>query len=305
MLGYERIEKIQNVTVGIFVIIGLLALGWLIFKFNDLPTAMSRINSYEVSVQFATAPGVNKDTPVRFCGYQVGRVTDVKPPQIRDELRDGQKTGRRFHQSLVIMSINKQYNQIPSNVEVKLTSRGFGSSYIELVSDPNVLLMPLDANSPAENGYLKNGVVLQGQVSSSSEILSEETEKKLDELINGLILAIKNTNEIIGDANNKENLKQSLENLSKATAEATTTIKEFQSFMASANRSSEELSKIMAAVRQIVEKVETGEGTLGKAVTDSRFYESLLENSRQLKELLNEMQEFIKNLREKGVKVQL
>jgi phospholipid/cholesterol/gamma-HCH transport system substrate-binding protein len=304
LLGYERIEKIQNVTVGIFVILGLLALGWLIFKFNDFPATVTRLNSYEVSVQFATAPGAQKDTPVRFCGYQIGRVTAVFPPQIMDELRNGQKTGKRFYQCLVIMSINKQYNQIPANVEVKLMTRGYGSSYLDLVSEPNLMTMPFDANIP-EGGYLRNGMVVQGQLSTSNDIFSEETQKKLDELLNGLIVAIKNTNDIIGNAENKENLKQSLENLSKATAQATSAIKDFQTFMVSANHSSEELSKIMASIRQIVEKVESGGGTLGKVVNDSKFYESLLENSRQLNSLITEMQDFVKKLKEKGVKVQL
>ena len=305
MLSYERIEKIQNVTVGIFVILGLLALGWLIFKFNDLPSAISRINSYQVSVQFESAPGVQKDTPVRFCGFQIGRVTDVLSPQIRDELKNGQKTGRRFYQTLVIISINKQYKMIPSNAKVQLASRGLGSSFIELVTDPNQVLEVPDVNMLPPGTFLADGMVLQGHVGTGSELIPAETQEKLDKLISGLIVAVNNTNEIIGDANNKENLKASLVNLNKATAEATASIKEFQAFMASTNKSSEELSKIMAAIRQIVEKVETGEGTLGKVVTDGRFYESLLENSRQLKEVLKEMQEFIERLKEKGVKVQL
>ncbi len=305
MSGYERIEKLQNIAVGVFVILGILALGWLIFKFNDLPTTMSKINSYEVDVQFASAPGVQKDTPVRFCGYQIGRVTDVKAPEIRDEYKDSQKTGRRFYQSLVTLNIDKQYKNIPANVKVKLMTRGLGSSYIELAYEPNKPLMPLDVNRPEESKYLADGLLLQGQVGTSSEFFPEESQKKLDELIGSLITMMNNTNEIIGDSNNRQNVKTSLANLSQATAEATKTLKQFEVFLASANQTSEELSKMVAAAGLILDKVNSGQGTAGRIVNDARFYESLLENSRQLKTILDEMQQLVKNMKEKGVKVSL
>jgi len=303
--GYERIQRLQNIAVGIFVIIGLAALTWLIFKFNDLPTVMSKINSFQIAVQLASAPGVQKDTPVRFCGYQIGRVTDVKPPEIRDEFKDGKKTGRRYHQSLVILNIDKQYTNIPSNVKVKLMTRGLGSSYIELVGDPNLPLTPLDANRPEETKFLTNGILLQGSIGTSSEFFPEESQKKLDELISSLITMMNNANEIIGDPNNKHNVKQSLANLSQATAEATVALKQLETFLASANQSSEELTKMVATLGLILDKVNSGQGTAGRIVNDARFYESMLENSRQVKTLLDEIQQFVKKIREKGVKVQL
>jgi phospholipid/cholesterol/gamma-HCH transport system substrate-binding protein len=287
-------------AVGSFVVLGLIALGWLIFKFNDLPTAVSRMNSYRVMVQFTTAPGVQNDTPVRFCGFQIGRVTDVQAPEIRDELRNGQKTGRQFYQSLVVLSINKQYTNIPSTVKIKLVTRGLGSSYIELVSDPNLPLLPAEANKPGEGRFLTDGILVQGQIGASSEFLSEESQRKLDELLNGLVVMVKNTNDIIGDPNNKQNLQKSLANLSQATAEATKTLKQFESFLASANQTSEELTKMMATARVIMDKVNSGQGTAGRIINDSRFYESMLENSRQLEVLIDDLQQLTKKLKEKG-----
>jgi hypothetical protein len=49
------------------------------------------MRSFEIYVQFPPAPGVEKDTPVRFFGYQIGRVTprdgagDKKPTSIQTE----------------------------------------------------------------------------------------------------------------------------------------------------------------------------------------------------------------------------
>ncbi len=76
-------------VVGIFVIAGLCSLVWLIFKFGDLPGVVTKMNAFQVFVQFPTATGVQKDTPVRFCGYQIGRVTNVMAPEVRkDKLTD-------------------------------------------------------------------------------------------------------------------------------------------------------------------------------------------------------------------------
>ena len=305
MLGYERIEKIQNITVGIFLIFGLIALGWLIFKFNDFPTAMSKLNSYEVGVQFASSPGAQKDTPVRFCGYQVGRVTSVKPPEMRDELEDGVKTGRRYFQSLVLMSIDKQYSNIPTNVDIQLITRGLGSSYIEMVPAPNLPEIPLEEVGVAPSLFLRSGMVLQGRVGTSTEFLSSETQNKLDELLSSLVLVVNNANDIIGDVNNKENVKQSLANLSEATAETKAVIKQFETFMVSINQSTEELTQMLKSAKEIMAKIESGQGTAGRLVNDARFYESLLENSKQLNMLLEEMQKFVKQANEKGLKIKL
>ena len=82
MSDYETMQRRRSMVVGIFVIVAVIAFFWMIFKFGDLPIFVSEIKSYQVKIQFPSAPGVQKDTPVRFCGYQIGTVTDVKPPNI-------------------------------------------------------------------------------------------------------------------------------------------------------------------------------------------------------------------------------
>ncbi len=60
MSDYETIQRRRNIIVGIFVIVAVCVLVWLIFKFGDLPTTVSKISSFDVLVQFPTAPGVQK-----------------------------------------------------------------------------------------------------------------------------------------------------------------------------------------------------------------------------------------------------
>jgi len=320
---YETIQKRRNIIVGIFVVAAVCALVGLIKKFGDLPTTFSKINSFNVRVQFPTAPGVSKDTPVRFCGFQVGRVTDVRAPKVMKDL----KTSKFYHQTLVVLSIDRKYNDVPADVNATLMTRGLGSSYIELK------LGHFDVNEPT-GPFLSDESLLQGSTGMTSEFFPEESQKKLDELITNLVAFMKNANVIIGDPNNKENLKEGLAHLSEASGHATQTLQDVNETMqkfrdtmekfgklADAGTSTlknadvnlvtaladltEELTKGASQVRLILEKVNRGQGSAGRLLNDGQFYENLLENTEQLQELLQELKLFIAEAREKGVPLKL
>jgi len=304
--------------VGVFVVVGICALVWLIFKFGDLPTAVTKMGSFEVYVQFPTAPGVQRDTPVRFCGYKIGQVTKVMSPEIRTDI----VTGLEYYQTVVILSIDKRYVNIPSNVEVKLMTRGLGSSYIELKQHPGKPAVPLDPNRP-ETVFLEDKILLQGSTGITSEFFPEESQQKLDGLVDDIRTLITNANDIIGSPDNKENLNKILVNLTDATEQAKKTMEEFQEFavagtttLKNAEAKTEELvvamidtsgeiSKAAAQMRIVLEKVNSGQGSAAKLVNDGRFYEELLENSQQLKLLLQEAKVLIAEFRQKGIKLGL
>ncbi len=312
MSDYETAQKRRNLIVGAFVFAGVCSLGWLIFQFGDLPVLAGKWKSYQVKVQFPTATGVQKNTPVRFCGYQVGKVTEVRPPEILQDT----KTGLSYHQAVVIISIENKYSSIPADVEVKLMTRGLGSSYIEIKPPAP------DPNRPTK-GVLTAGKLLQGSTGVSSEFFPEESQKKLEQLVEGLGTLVKNANDILGDKQNKENLNSVLANLAKATAQATRTLKEVQQLSAAGTsmvknaddkmesvavtmvKAGDELSKTTAQLRLILEKVNDGKGSLAKLLNDGKLYENLLENTHQLELLLEEVKGFVEQARDKGVPLKL
>lgn len=321
MSDYESAQRRRDVIVGLFVILGLAALGWMILKFGDLPTAISRVRSFQVYVRFPAAPGVAKDTPVRFCGYQIGRVTEVKPPRILLNLQ----TGQQYHQTRCTLSISKQYTDIPSTVRAKLMTRGLGSSYIELDIDPNKLPAP---------AVLAQGMDLQGSTGMTSEFFPEESQQKLDKLVAGINTFLGNANDIIGDPNNKQNVKATLANLTDASrnfsvamAKATETmedarkaIEDFRQLAttgtetlrsvdgkaerlaASLVSTSAELSQAISQMRLAMEKINAGEGTAGRLINDGRLYESLVETTFQLNILLKDMKDLTGKISEKGLR---
>ena len=318
MSDYETTQRRRNMIVGVFVVLGMCALVWLIFKFGDLPQVITKMDSFEVYAQFPTAPGVQRDTPVRFCGYQIGRVTEVMSPEIRKD----KVTGLEYYHTVAILRIGKEYVNIPSNVEVKLMTRGLGSSYIEFKQTPGKPAAPLDPNRP-ETKFLVDKILLQGSTGISSEFFPEESQEKLIALVDDLRTLVVNANDIIGSPDNKENLKKILANLTDATKQAKLTMEEFKE-LAVAGRTtlkdtevktqelvvamidtSGEITKAAAQMRIILEKVNDGQGSAARLVNDGRFYEGLLENSQQLQLLLKDISDLITEYREKGIKIKL
>ena len=289
------------------------------------------MKSFQVYVQFATASGLETDTPVRFCGYQIGRVTQVMPPEVKTDLITGQK----YHQAVCVLSIDNKYRtNIPSNVEVKLMTRGLGSSYLELKEDPSKpIAPPKDPNRP-ETKYLVDGMYLQGSTGMTSEFFPEESQKKLDNLLQGIGAFVANANDILGDPNNKTNIKGSLAHFSDATRSATVamedagrlmdqairTLEEFKTLAATGTGSlkntdaqverlvaaivntSSELGRAMTELRVTLEKANQGQGTVGHLVNDAKLYESLLESTDQLNRLLKDLQGLIDKISEKGLR---
>jgi phospholipid/cholesterol/gamma-HCH transport system substrate-binding protein len=312
MSDYETIQRRRNIIVGIFVIIALITLGWMVFKFGGLPKFVSKYTSYQVSVQFPTAPGVQENTPVRFCGYQIGRVTDIERPKIMRDLN----TNKYYHQTLVVLSIDKEFNDIPDNVEAKLMSRGLGSSYIELK------LRTFDINEPTGK-CLEHGSVLQGSTGMTSEFFPEESQKKLEELVSGIAALVKNANDILGDPQNKQNLRVTLANFTEATEQAGKSLRQFEKLSAAGTKTlenadrrldeiitsmvdaSEQMGTAARQMRLVLEKVNQGEGTAGKLLNDGRLYENLLENSQQLEMLIEELKQFTAASRQKGLPIKL
>jgi phospholipid/cholesterol/gamma-HCH transport system substrate-binding protein len=306
---YETSERRRNLIVGVFVVGALCALIWLIFQFRDLPGAVTKFSSFPVLVQFPTAPGVQKDTPVQFCGYQIGRVTSVMYPEPRRDLN----TGQVYHQILVRLSIDKKHAQIPSNVEVKLMTRGLGSSYIDLKVDPANIPSP---NEP--NAFLTASTLLQGSTGMTSEFFPEESQKKLEILVEKISILAQNLNDVVGDPNSKNDFKSILANLSSASGKATDMFEEFRKFSATGTKllegfdddvdkfvtsivaTSEELGKTLAEMRVTLEKVNSGKGSAGKLVNDAQLYESLVETSEEMRKMLEELRTFMAHINERG-----
>ncbi len=303
MPDYNTAQKKRNMIVGAFVIVAFCAFGWMVFIFGELPVAVSRFRSFKVLVIFANAPGVQKNTPVKYCGYPVGKVTYVMAP----ERAIDRKTGQAYHQIKVEMAIEKKYvNSIPSHVKVMLMKRGLGSSYIELVADSALPLVPKDPARP-ETAFLMDEMVLEGATGVSSEFFPPEVQAKLEKLVDSISALADNANEIIGDTDNKANVKKTLSNVTIMTAQATETLKSIKEFSNTATAklesAAENLNDTLVEFRGILAKANNGDSTAAKLLNDGRLYENLLDSSQELQMALEQLKILAADAREKGIKI--
>lgn len=343
MSDFQTLQRRRNMVVGGFVLLALAAFVWMLFKFRNLPLFASQFRSFMVFVQFPDAPGINKDTPVLYCGYQVGRVMSVDPPKL---VADEQ--GRPYHSVRVTMGIENRYlGEIPDHADIKIVKRGLGSSYIDITVNPE---KPVD-------GYLQMSMTLDGQVSTASEFFPPTVQKKLENLVDSIALLSQNANTIIGDPDNQVNIKLTLQHIAQAAAQATDTLKSirrltdlgterldsaasrldetlasFRHFsdvgaeqaVAVADRLDETLVsfrhfsdvgaeqvEVVAfnlnnAIRElhvVLAKIHDGEGSAAKFINDGRLYENLLDSSKELEMSLEQIKKWAAEAREKGIRI--
>lgn len=302
MTDYNSIQKKRNLIVGAFVLVAFIAFVWMLVRFRDLPLFISKTNSFYIVGVFHDAPGVQKETPVQFCGYQIGRVVVVSPPiWVKEE-----ETNRSWHEVRVTMAIDKKYKNIPSNVKVMLMKRGLGSSYIELQADPDNLPKPLVSDRP-ETIYLCQGLVLDGSLGVGSDFFPPQIQKKLEHLVDSISALADSTNQIIGDEKNQTNIKKSIEQITRATEQAQNTLKSIQNL---SNVGSEQILKIaddldgtLSQLNQVLAKINEGDGTAGKLLNDGRLYENLLDSSEELQMALEQIKKWAADAREKGIRI--
>jgi phospholipid/cholesterol/gamma-HCH transport system substrate-binding protein len=296
MSDYDYIQQKRNMIVGAFVIVGVCVFIYMVFLFGELPVVTAKFKSFTIKVMFPYAPGVEADTPVQYCGYQIGKVTNVSPPeQYNDE------QGRIIHQVAVEMAISKKYSDIPSNATIKLFRRGMGSSYVEISVPP---ITTADINA-LEIKYLKQGMVLQGTRGSGNDLIPEDLQNEIKGFVGKITILVDNLNRVVGDQNNQTNLKKTLANLSKATEESITTLQKIREFSQSGTKTSEELGETLIDLRRILNKINDGQGTVGKLVNDDKLYNNMVDISEELKVAIEKLKKTLDKTSEKGIQVKI
>ncbi len=279
-------------VVGAFVIIAFCSLIYLLFLFGELPVAISQMRSYEVLVNFKDAPGIQQNTPVQLAGYQVGRVINVSAP-----FRFEDDQGRTYHEVKVTLAIDRKYQTIDRDVNVLLMKRGLGSSYIVLEEEPDKEI----------SSFLSDGDVLEGELGTSTEFIPKKVQEKLEKLVDSVSELSGHANDIVGDEENKANIKRTLGNIAQASAEAKDTLRSIRGFADTGSEKlevlTEEINGTLSEIRVILAKVNDGEGTVGRIVNDGRLYENLLQSSIELELLLEELKMFAAETRDGGLKI--
>lgn len=110
-------SKIIDFIVGVFVVIGILALLFLVTRVNDLDGQGSGGN-YTVNASFNNIGDLKVKAPVTLAGVRIGRVSNIV-------------IDKEEYSAIVEMDIDSHYDNLPTDSSVAILTAGLlGSKYI-------------------------------------------------------------------------------------------------------------------------------------------------------------------------------
>jgi phospholipid/cholesterol/gamma-HCH transport system substrate-binding protein len=268
----NRNERGLEFKVGVFVFIGFAMLAALVVQFGRAGEGFKAY--YPITVRFADASGLLKDSDVLLAGARIGRVSGG-PRLVPDG--PGVAVPLRIY----------DYVKIPAGSKFTVGSSG-------LLGDRFVTVTPL-AGQPT--GYVAKNAVIDGARETGIDDLTREggalvndlrgTVQKIDTTVNRL-------NEDTLSSTNMENLKSSMEHLNEATSALAESsqkldgvIEQADSTMTSAKKAADNLQSAITDARKVLNSATKGKGLVAALLNDQQ--------------LANDLHALITNLRAHGV----
>lgn len=134
-------NRALEVTVGLFVLAGILAFVLLAFRVSGLSFASGNQGTYQVTAYFDNVEGLKVRSRVSFAGVTIGKVTAIE-------------MAPKFYQAKVTMEINNSVDYLPEDSTAIIYTAGLlGEKYIGF-------------SLGAEEEMLKQGSVIKDTQSS-------------------------------------------------------------------------------------------------------------------------------------------
>ena len=260
----------REVHVGVFVIVGILAVVTALFVLTDPGMFRGR---YQVSTVIEDAGGIRKGDPVRLKGVNIGRIRDF----------DIDQGGVR-----VIMELRREY-PVPADSRVSVVSGGLLQSMVAEV-------IPGGSEEPLRDGDVLPSVPATGLAETAERLgggadtllmranmlLSQQTigavgasAQQMQQLLEQLTaLAAEQRRELAALTSSLRSAAEGVE----ATAtrpELARAIARTDSLTLRLDAASGSLQQASASLATLVDRVEDGQGTLGRLTTDDELYVNL------------------------------
>lgn len=253
--------------LGLFVLVALLLLAYLTFQAGEFEWIKEK--GYVIDVLFDSVGGLDLKSPVRIAGVQVGKVDKI-------ELENGKaRVSLRIYPDI----------KIPKGAKAGIKSTGLmGEKYVEVI--------------PGEEAGVvgERERIIQGAPSADLDKLVSELST-IAEDIRGITGALKN---VLGTEESQDALKETVKNIRELSRNLnalvnvnkdafSSTMKNFQEFSAMLKSDTPQL---IAKLNSIADKIEKGEGTIGKLITDDKVYENLNETLTGIKDYVTKAEAF-------------
>ena len=289
----------RELKVGIFLAIAALILALFIFIVGDLATLFKK-PGYPLYVSFDSVAGLEERAVVRMAGVKAGYVRDIQLVEKRSQ---------------VLMTIFPKFKVFKGSKATLAALGLLGEKYIEILPgesadfcQPGETIEGLPAISFDQLGtlFLSIGDEVKEMSKAIRALVGEESKTDLREILQNLTSFSADLKEFLGK--NRESLDQGISNTSQAVQNFDRRISEVSESLdktidllneiAVENRDNvkinlerikELISKIEESVRLLsesLEKINKGEGTLGKLIQEPELY-------RKAEETLDEVRKTI------------
>ncbi|MCR9265826.1 MAG: MlaD family protein [Flavobacteriaceae bacterium] len=283
----------REIKTGIIVLVGILAF---IFGLSYLKSASLFENNKTFYAVYDNVGGLQPGTQVSINGFTVGNVNNIKFKDSSGKL-------------VVTFTVSNEFDFSGNSVAELYDTGIIGGKGIQI--NPVFDNAPLAKSGDTLTSNIKPGITelvqqkltplqmkVEGAVSNAdsllmnvNQILDDPTKKELKQTIVALhemVNAFKGSADKLNGllANNKEELDNSLKNVNKIT----TNFSKLSDSLANAGLA-ETVSNFQVTVNRlnsVLEKIEKGEGSLGKLTQDEQLYKNLTDASKELDLLLQD-----------------
>jgi phospholipid/cholesterol/gamma-HCH transport system substrate-binding protein len=294
--------------VGLVVLLSIGFLTYMTFTVGGY--RFGKEEGYQIYAVFDSVAGVDLKTPVKIAGVSVGVVeridlSDTKARltlRIRPEvkIRKGAQTlirsagllGEKYieiinpegEQTGTLSDSPEQSESPPASQPSSwLAPKGFKdvAKWFEMFGPQLAYAQEAEAQGPApQDPFVKEGEVIQ-QKGKSADM--DQLINQLNAISDDLKAASHTLKEALGTKEGEHSLKEIIQNIQDLTNNLNTVVKENRGNLTKTVANLEEFSRflkdsgprLLESLNQITEKVEKGEGTLGKLVQDEELYNRL------------------------------
>ncbi len=268
-------ERASQLRVGIFMALGLLAIGLMVVYFGRFGDSVH--GHYRIRVEYPNASGIYKGATVLLAGAKVGSVENN--PVILPDM-DGVYVDLKIYKEV----------KIPNAAEFTIGSSGLlGDRFIQITLGKEAKSSP----------PIEAGAVIKGKGEAGFGEVTEQASALLADIQE----AVENINKIAEKLNTEvfkdttiSNLSTTLANLKETSAtvaeaskkidgvvkKAEGAIESGQQTFASANQTfvsaksaSDELKRAMVDIRSLIQQAKQGRGALGALLSDREMAENL------------------------------
>jgi phospholipid/cholesterol/gamma-HCH transport system substrate-binding protein len=278
----------SEAKVGLFVLVGLIILGYMSFQVGKQTLGLKR--GYTLDVVFENAAGLDQDASVQIAGVEVGRVESIS-------LKEGK--------ALVRLRISPGV-KLEHDASAAIKTHGIlGEKYVELHPGTRgaAFLAPGEQISRTERqtdiDRMLNQLSLitediRGVTSSLNRVLAgKDGEEAISKILTNTRDLTRNLNDVV--VSNQEALRAAIENTRQLTGNLNKVVtqndEKVGQVMDSLKAASKEMEKSFASLTELTNGINRGEGTLGQLVKDKTTSEKLNKALTSLQEVTQKINE--------------